>query len=115
MEDTDKIPTMRLKELRKELAFLGGLGGAAIGFFFFHFDGSSRFLDALIAGAQAGVGAMFGSGILMSLGGTILATNLKHRFLYLVIAVVLSALGLFLFAEFSTLPGSEPEFDYTLF
>ncbi|MCP4981709.1 MAG: hypothetical protein GY935_14590 [Gammaproteobacteria bacterium] len=106
---------MKFKELRKDLAFLGGMGGAAIGFFFFHFEGSSRFVDAVIAGAQAGVGAMFGSGILMSIGGTILVTSHRDRLLYFAISVVLGAFALFLFTEFSIPPGSEHEFDYTLF
>ena len=106
---------MKLEALRKDLAFLGGIGGAAIGYFFFQFEGGSRFGDALIAGAQAGVGAMLGSGILMGIGGTILAASHRDKLLYFAISVVLGALALFLFTEFSVPPGSRREFDYTLF
>lgn len=106
---------MKFEELRKDLAFLGGMGGAFVSYFFFEFEASSRTLSILAAAAKAGIGGGIGAAILMGAGGIFLATNAKDRLIYLVATVVLGAFAFFMISEYATPPGSKPKFDYTLF
>jgi len=91
------------------------MSGAFVGYFFFELEAGSRTLSILAAGAKAGIGGGIGAAILMAVGGIFLATTAKDRLFYVIATLVLGAIALFLILEYSTLPSSEPKFDYTLF